>query len=75
MAMCLLDDLQILFGCIVLIFLCVMTYRFQRPSGPIPSSMLGLEVAIDDFGFEDYLNGNYPLLSYCNFLNMLHSLL
>ncbi|KAF3526620.1 hypothetical protein F2Q69_00050775 [Brassica cretica] len=30
-----------------------------RPSGPIPSSMLGLEVytgAIDDFGFEDYLN-------------------
>ncbi|CAF2187296.1 hypothetical protein BRARA_G02583 [Brassica rapa] len=33
--------------------------RFQRPSGPIPSSMLGLEVytgAIDDFGFEDYLN-------------------
>ncbi|KAH0919654.1 hypothetical protein HID58_027314 [Brassica napus] len=33
--------------------------RFQRPAGPIPSSMLGLEVytgAIDDFGFEDYLN-------------------
>ncbi|WZZ06186.1 hypothetical protein YC2023_092107 [Brassica napus] len=33
--------------------------RFQRPPGPIPSSMLGLEVytgAIDDFGFEDYLN-------------------
>lgn len=36
-------------------------FRFQRPAGPIPSSMLGLEVytgAIDDFGFEDYLNGN-----------------
>uniref|UniRef100_A0A1J3E7T3 Cyclin-B1-2 n=2 Tax=Noccaea caerulescens TaxID=107243 RepID=A0A1J3E7T3_NOCCA len=33
--------------------------RFQRPSGPIPSSMLGLEVctgALDNFGFEDYLN-------------------
>ncbi|XP_010528461.1 PREDICTED: cyclin-B1-2 [Tarenaya hassleriana] len=33
--------------------------RFQRPPGPIPSSMLGLEVytgALDDFGFEDYLN-------------------
>ncbi|KAL0825062.1 hypothetical protein Bca101_048739 [Brassica carinata] len=33
--------------------------RFQRPPGPIPSSMLGLEVytgAIDNFGFEDYLN-------------------
>uniref|UniRef100_A0A1J3F7E5 Cyclin-B1-2 n=1 Tax=Noccaea caerulescens TaxID=107243 RepID=A0A1J3F7E5_NOCCA len=33
--------------------------RFQRPSGAIPSSMLGLEVytgAIDNFGFEDYLN-------------------
>ncbi|ESQ28789.1 hypothetical protein EUTSA_v10019303mg [Eutrema salsugineum] len=33
--------------------------RFQRPPGPIPSSMLGLEVytgAVDSFGFEDYLN-------------------
>uniref|UniRef100_A0A1J3CDW9 Cyclin-B1-2 n=1 Tax=Noccaea caerulescens TaxID=107243 RepID=A0A1J3CDW9_NOCCA len=33
--------------------------RFQRPSGAIPSSMVGLEVytgAIDNFGFEDYLN-------------------
>jgi proteasome maturation protein len=33
--------------------------RFQRPPGPIPSSMLGLEVytgALDNFGFEDYLN-------------------
>ncbi|VVB09174.1 unnamed protein product [Arabis nemorensis] len=32
----------------------------KRPPGPIPSSMLGLEVytgAVDDFGFEDYLNG------------------
>ncbi|KDP32927.1 hypothetical protein JCGZ_12958 [Jatropha curcas] len=33
--------------------------RFQRPPGPIPSSMLGLEAhtgSLDDFGFEDYLN-------------------
>jgi hypothetical protein len=33
--------------------------RFQRPTGPIPSLMLDLEVytgAIDDFDFEDYLN-------------------
>ncbi|CAN6574509.1 unnamed protein product [Malus baccata var. baccata] len=33
--------------------------RFQRPAGPIPSSMLGLEAMtgkLDDFGFEDYLN-------------------
>ncbi|XP_071735039.1 cyclin-B1-2-like [Rutidosis leptorrhynchoides] len=32
--------------------------RFQRPPGLIPSSMLGLESltgALDDFGFEDYL--------------------
>ncbi|KAL0666357.1 hypothetical protein Bca4012_029061 [Brassica carinata] len=39
--------------------------RFQRPSGPIPSSMLGLEVytgAIDDFGFEDYLNVGTSLI-------------
>jgi len=42
------------------IFLCGV-FRFQRPPGPIPSSMLGLEVytgALDNFGFEDYLNGN-----------------
>lgn len=35
--------------------------RFQRPSGAIPSSMLGLEAVtggLEDFGFEDYLNGN-----------------
>lgn len=35
--------------------------RFQRPPGAIPSSMLGLEAltgSLDDFGFEDYLNGN-----------------
>ena len=35
--------------------------RFQRPPGVIPSSMLGLEAytgSLDDFGFEDYLNGN-----------------
>ncbi|KAK3003337.1 hypothetical protein RJ639_019280 [Escallonia herrerae] len=33
--------------------------RFHRPSGAIPSSMLGLEAmtgALEDFGFEDYLN-------------------
>ncbi|CAH9117689.1 unnamed protein product [Cuscuta europaea] len=33
--------------------------RFQRPIGAIPSSMLGLEAmtgAVEDFGFEDYLN-------------------
>ncbi|KAJ8431643.1 hypothetical protein Cgig2_018741 [Carnegiea gigantea] len=33
--------------------------RFQRPPGPIPSSMLGLEAltgTLDDIGFEDYLN-------------------
>ncbi|KAF4353273.1 hypothetical protein G4B88_028464 [Cannabis sativa] len=34
--------------------------RFQRPPGVIPSSMLGFEAitgALDDFCFEDYLNG------------------
>ncbi|GAU33964.1 hypothetical protein TSUD_60940 [Trifolium subterraneum] len=34
--------------------------RFQRPSGVIPSSMLGLETvtgSLDHFGFEDFLNG------------------
>ncbi|XP_047314810.1 cyclin-B1-2-like [Impatiens glandulifera] len=33
--------------------------KFQRPPGPIPSSMLGLESlkgSLDDFGIEDYLN-------------------
>ncbi|CAJ2642355.1 cyclin-B1-2-like protein [Trifolium pratense] len=33
--------------------------RFQRPSGVIPSSMLGLETitgSLDHFGFEDFLN-------------------
>ncbi|KAJ6810229.1 cyclin-B1-2-like [Iris pallida] len=33
--------------------------RFQRPSGPLPSSMIGFEAltgGLDDFGFEDYLN-------------------
>nr|XP_010927826.1 cyclin-B1-2 [Elaeis guineensis] len=33
--------------------------RFQRPSGSLPSSMLGFEAltgGLDDFGFEDYLN-------------------
>lgn len=37
-----------------------MNCRFQRPPGAIPSSMLGLEAltgTLDDFGFEDYLNG------------------
>lgn len=35
--------------------------RFQRPPGPLPSSMLGLDALtgnLDEFGFEDYLNGN-----------------
>ncbi|KAH9675864.1 hypothetical protein KPL70_018950 [Citrus sinensis] len=34
--------------------------RFQRPTGAIPSSMLGLEAvtgSLEDFGFEHYLNG------------------
>lgn len=34
--------------------------RFQRPPGAIPSSLLGLEAvtgSLDNFGFEDYLNG------------------
>lgn len=33
--------------------------RFQRPTGLIPSSMLGLESLtgeLDEFGFEDFLN-------------------
>ncbi|KAL6994068.1 hypothetical protein U1Q18_012173 [Sarracenia purpurea var. burkii] len=33
--------------------------RFQRPPGPIPSSMLGLEAmtgSLEEFGFEDCLN-------------------
>ncbi|KAJ1410217.1 Proteasome maturation factor UMP1 [Sesbania bispinosa] len=33
--------------------------RFQRPPGPIPSSMLGLEIvtgSLNNFGFEDCLN-------------------
>lgn len=33
--------------------------RFQRPPGPIQSSMLGFEAftgTLDDIGFEDYLN-------------------
>lgn len=46
--------------------------RFQRPPGPIPSSMLGLEAltgSLEDFGFEDYLNGNdiYSFASNLNF--------
>lgn len=35
--------------------------RFQRPPGAIPSSFLGLEAitgSLENFGFEDYLNGN-----------------
>lgn len=38
-----------------------MICRFQRPPGALPSSMLGLEALtgdLDDFGVEDYLNGN-----------------
>lgn len=44
-----------------------MSCRFQRPPGAIPSSMLGLEAmtgSLDDFGFEDYLNGNEILFIY-----------
>lgn len=36
-------------------------YRVQRPPGLVPSSMLGLESLtgeLDEFGFEDFLNGN-----------------
>ncbi|XP_031491044.1 cyclin-B1-2-like isoform X1 [Nymphaea colorata] len=36
--------------------------RFQRPSGVLPSSMVGLEAltgSLEDFGFEDYLNGKH----------------
>ncbi|RXH89775.1 hypothetical protein DVH24_032132 [Malus domestica] len=39
----------------------------SRLAGPIPSSMLGLEVMtrkLDDFGFEDYLNGLMLSVSY-----------
>lgn len=41
--------------------------RFQRPTGVIPSSMLGLEAytgSLEDFGFEDYLNGNNMITFY-----------
>lgn len=40
--------------------------RFQRPPGAIPSSFLGLEAitgSLENFGFEDYLNGN-KILTY-----------
>lgn len=45
-----------------LIFNSTFIYRFQRPPGALPSSMLGFEAltgALDDFGFEDYLNCKY----------------
>lgn len=45
-----------------LFYLMMGLCRFQRPPGPIPSSMLGLEAltgGLEDFGFEDYLNGKY----------------
>lgn len=48
------------------VFLCNFC-RFQRPTGAIPSSMLGLEAvtgSLEDFGFEHYLNGNYVLLMF-----------
>lgn len=53
-------------------FVCISlnNYRFQRPAGAIPSSMLGLEAMtgrLDDFGFEDYLNGKKTL--FINHLN------
>lgn len=58
------------------VFLCNFC-RFQRPTGAIPSSMLGLEAvtgSLEDFGFEHYLNGNYVLLMFwlsvtCSLLN------
>lgn len=46
---------------LILIFLYFFLFRrFQRPPGAISSSYLGLEAmtgALEDFGFEDYLNG------------------
>ncbi|KAL7256426.1 hypothetical protein ACSBR1_010364 [Camellia fascicularis] len=42
-----------------------MLSRFQRPPGPIPSSMLGLEAltgSLDGFGFEDYLSETVQIL-------------
>ncbi|KAB5520083.1 hypothetical protein DKX38_024402 [Salix brachista] len=60
-----------------------MLSRFQRPPGPIPSSMLGLEAltgSLEDFGFEDYLNGIYfyllttkMLFSICRALAYIHN--
>ncbi|CAL5367415.1 unnamed protein product [Camellia sinensis] len=44
-----------------------MLSRFQRPPGPIPSSMLGLEAltgSLDGFGFEDYLSGTHTSLKH-----------
>ena len=38
--------------------------RCQRPAGLVPSSMLGLESLtgeLDEFGFEDFLNGKFLL--------------
>lgn len=37
-----------------------LLHRFQRPPGAIPSSYVGLEAftgTMEEFGFEDYLNG------------------
>lgn len=53
--------------------------RFQRPPGPIPSSMLGLEAltgSLDDFGFEDYLNGKMGIyeVAYITHLILLFSI-
>lgn len=50
-------------------FRCI--YRCQRPPGVLRSSMLGLEAmtgSLDDFGFEDYLNGNCPIASFYNLI-------
>ena len=47
------------------IYIATVPCRFQRPPGPIPSSMLGLEAFtgnLDHFGFEDYLNGDMNCL-------------
>lgn len=67
--------LGVCMACFILfeLFLLMMGLcRFQRPPGPIPSSMLGLEAltgSLEDFGFEDYLNGNdiYSFASNLNF--------
>ncbi|KAL3526690.1 hypothetical protein ACH5RR_011346 [Cinchona calisaya] len=46
----------------------ILSKRFQRPPGAIPSSYLGLEAmtgALEDFGFEDYLNDPRDSENFC----------